>query len=84
MERVHSADQHEVHGMKRKSDDKDVTVFRTDRYFLSDGKWFFTTREGTNHGPFDTHDDAECALTQHLLDMGIKPGNSWSTPGAAS
>ena len=37
--------------MKRKSDDKDVTVFRTDRYFLSDGKWFFTTREGTNLGP---------------------------------
>jgi hypothetical protein len=68
--------------MKRKSDDKDVTVFRTDRYFLSDGKWYFTTREGSNLGPFDTHEDAECALTQHLLDMGIKPGNSWSTPGA--
>lgn len=68
--------------MKRKSDEKDMTVFRTDRYFLSDGKWFFTTREGTNHGPFDTRDDAERALTQHLLDMGIKPEGAWNTPGA--
>jgi hypothetical protein len=70
--------------MKRRSDEKDVTVFRTDRYFLSDGKWFFTTRGGTNVGPFDTREDAERALTQHLLDMGIKPGNSWSAPGAAN
>mgnify|MGYP001283776658 CR=1 FL=1 len=45
--------------MKRRSDPKDMTVFRTDRYFLSDGKWFFTTREGTNHGPFDTREEAE-------------------------
>jgi hypothetical protein len=68
--------------MKRKSDEKDMTVFRTDRYFLSDGKWFFTTREGTNVGPFDTREDAERALTQLLLDMGIKPSDSWNTPGA--
>jgi len=68
--------------MKRKSDEKDLTVFRTDRYFLSDGKWFFTTREGANVGPFDTREDAERALTQLLLDMGIKPADSWNTPGA--
>ena len=69
--------------MKRKSDDKDVTVFRTDRYFRSDGKWFFSTREGSNFGPFDTRDQAECALRQHLMDIGIKPDNAWSIPGAS-
>jgi Domain of unknown function (DUF6316) len=70
--------------MKRKSDDKDVTVFRTDRYFLSNGKWFFTTREGANHGPFDTRDDAQHALVQHLMDIGIKSDSPWNTPGAAN
>jgi hypothetical protein len=70
--------------MKRKSDEKDVTVFRTDRFFLSDGKWFFTTREGANLGPYDTREDAERALMKHLLDLGIKPSDSWNTPGAAN
>jgi Domain of unknown function (DUF6316) len=70
--------------MKRKSDDKERTVFRTDRFFRSDGKWFFTTREGGNLGPFDTHEDAERALVQHLLDMGVRPEEkgSWDTLGA--
>ena len=44
--------------MKRESDPKDLTVFRSDRYFVVDGKWFFTTREGRNEGPFATADEA--------------------------
>jgi hypothetical protein len=70
--------------MKRKSDQKDMTVFRTDRFFLSDRQWFFTTREGGNLGPFATHAEAEDALVQYLMDMGIPATEkgSWDTPGA--
>lgn len=70
--------------MKRKSDDKDVTVFRTDRFFLSDRQWFFTTREGGNLGPFESHAEADTALVQYLMDMGIAPEEkgAWDTPGA--
>ena len=70
--------------MKRKSDEKEMTVFRTDRYFLIDGQWYFTTREGGNLGPFASHAEAEAALVQYLMDRGIAPAEkgSWDTPGA--
>ena len=38
--------------MKRSSDPKELNRFRSDRYFVVDGKWYFTTREGSNEGPF--------------------------------
>jgi Domain of unknown function (DUF6316) len=68
--------------MKRQSDPKDVSVFRCDRFFLVDGRYFFTTREGTNEGPFASADEAHSRLTQYLLDRGIKIGHEpWDTPG---
>ena len=72
--------------MKRTSDPKDLNKFRSDRYFLVDGKWYFTTREGTNEGPFVSADDARRALTQYLMDKGLRPsGNApWDTPGASN
>jgi hypothetical protein len=72
--------------MKRKSDDKERTVFRTDRFFVSDGKWFFTTREGGNLGPFDSQEAAQDALVQYLLDQGIAPTekSAWDRPGATN
>jgi Domain of unknown function (DUF6316) len=72
--------------MKRKTDETERTVFRTDRYFTSDGKWFFTTREGGNLGPFESRRDAEEALLQYLLDHGIAIAEkgAWDTPGAAN
>lgn len=36
--------------------------FRTGRFFTVDSKWFFTTREGNNHGPYNSKDDAEVNL----------------------
>jgi len=70
--------------MKRQSDPKELTVFRSDRYFVVDGKWYFSTREGTNEGPFASADEARSHLTQYLLDKGIKiTGNeAWDIPGA--
>jgi hypothetical protein len=72
--------------MKRESDPKDLTVFRSDRYFVVDGKWFFTTREGRNEGPFATAEKARQELKQYLMDKGIRlHGNEpWDTPGASN
>jgi hypothetical protein len=38
--------------------------FRSDRVFMADGRWHFTTRENTRVGPFDTPADAHHALAQ--------------------
>ena len=72
--------------MMRKTDERERTVFRTDRFFMSDGTWFFTTREGGNLGPFKSHEAAEEALVQYLLDRGISPGekSAWDRPGATN
>ena len=70
--------------MKRESDPKNLTVFRSDRYFVVDGRWFFTTREGGNEGPFPTSDDARRELKQFLTDKGIRQHEPWDTPGASN
>jgi hypothetical protein len=69
--------------MKRESDSKDLSVFRSDRFFLVDGKYYFTTRESTNEGPFANADEARSRLTQYLLDRGIRiiTNEPWDTPG---
>jgi hypothetical protein len=70
--------------MKRESDREDLTVFRSDRYFVADGKWYFTTREGGNEGPFATSNEAQRELTQYLMDKGIRTiREPWDTPGAS-
>ena len=33
--------------------------FRTGRFVLVDSAWYFTTREGLEHGPFPTRNRAE-------------------------
>ena len=35
------------------------TWFRSERVFLSDGKWFFHTREGVDVGPYESQFEAE-------------------------
>ncbi len=39
--------------------EKPRTWFRSDRVFLSDGQWFFHTREGVDVGPYDSQFEAE-------------------------
>ncbi|MDO3721739.1 DUF6316 family protein [Marinobacter sp. chi1] len=40
--------------------------FRSDRYALVNGKWFFQTREGTVEGPYDSHQEAQQVLLLYL------------------
>lgn len=35
------------------------TWFRSERVFLSDGRWFFHTREGVDVGPYESQFEAE-------------------------
>lgn len=39
---------------------------RSDRFYLLENDWFFTTREGASVGPFDTRDSAETGLKDFL------------------
>lgn len=36
--------------------------FRSGRFFNIDTKWYYSSREGFDHGPFDTKSDAEVSL----------------------
>jgi hypothetical protein len=42
-----------------RKDERLRTWFRSDRVFLSDGQWFFHTREGVDVGPYDSQFEAE-------------------------
>lgn len=50
----------------RHSDLKPVRCFRSDRFFVVSGRWYFTTREGENFGPFGSREEAETRLAQYL------------------
>lgn len=36
--------------------------FRTGRFFNVDSKWYFSSREGVDHGPYNSKLDAEANL----------------------
>lgn len=42
-----------------RKDERPRTWFRSGRVFLSDGKWFFHTREGVDVGPYASQFEAE-------------------------
>lgn len=42
-----------------RSNEQPRTWFRSERVFLSNGKWYFHTREGVDVGPYDTQFEAE-------------------------
>lgn len=52
--------------MQRLNDDSDSKKFQTERFFRSEGMWFFTTREGIDFGPFTNRIDADKALFRYL------------------
>ena len=39
-----------------------VIPFRSGLFFNVETKWYFTSREGIDHGPFDSKYDAEVSL----------------------
>ena len=52
--------------MHRMTDSADTRFFQSDRFFASDGQWFFTTREGVDFGPFTVRSDGEKALQRYI------------------
>lgn len=67
---------------RRVTDTTDRSVFRSDRFFFSQGKWFFTTRETAPMGPYDRRPQAEQALDDYLAAKTGRPPGGWAAPGA--
>lgn len=65
----------------RQDDNDKKTWFRSQRFFTEGSNWYFTTREGTVEGPFESRDEAEQELMMYLRNLkerekfGIKPGS---------
>ncbi len=38
--------------------------FRSDRVFSSEGRWYFSTREGIELGPWNSHAEADCQVLE--------------------
>ncbi len=38
--------------------------FRSDRVFSSEGRWYFSTREGIELGPWNSHAEADCQVRE--------------------
>lgn len=59
-----------MHGARRNEQPK--TWFRSDRVFLSNGQWYFHTREGVDVGPYDSQFEAEieAGMLKELLREG--------------
>ena len=58
-----------------RNSDPDKTWFRTDRFFLADGQWYFTTRDNRDVGPFGTREKAAHGL-ELFLECMSKPDAS--------
>jgi len=50
----------------RATDVEPVKCFRSDRFFVVAGGWYFTTREGEEFGPFPSRAEAERRLARYL------------------
>lgn len=40
--------------------------FRSDRFFCAGNKWYFSTREGFDSGPYASRDRAEASLNRFI------------------
>ncbi len=50
--------------MERSGDSKNF--FKTDRTFLINGQWYYSTREGIDQGPFESKQDAENEIALYI------------------
>ena len=49
--------------------------FRTGRFFTVESKWFCSSREGIDHGPFSSKQEAEISLgvfLENIMDVETK------------
>ncbi len=50
--------------------------FRSDRLFVADSQWYFSTREGEEKGPYATKEEAEAELVRYVYQVGGLTGGS--------
>lgn len=71
--------------MNRDTDVQSKVFFRSERFFLSQGQWYCTTREGPILGPFAERGDAVAALREYLLSLGVRiESGIWDRPGTSN
>lgn len=58
--------------MQCRKNEKEKVWFRSDRCFSVDSKWFFTTREGHDVGPFVTREKAERGVHRYIESIKMK------------
>lgn len=52
--------------MACRAGEEDKTRFRSQRFYIVDDKHYFSTREGTEIGPFGSRKDAEDGLARYI------------------
>lgn len=57
---------------KRAGEESTRKFFRSDRISTQNGKFYFSTREGTLEGPFDSRQEAERELVMFIRRMSGK------------
>ena len=57
--------------------------FRSDRIFVADSQWYFSTREGEEVGPYATKEEAEAELVRYLYRIGVLDGQDKTEQGAS-
>lgn len=68
-------DTYDGENMGCRTGEEEKTRFRSERFFTSDDKVFFTTREGADIGPFACRADAEKALRLYIECIRAPGGN---------
>ena len=56
---------------KSRRGEKRQLRFRSQRMFVVDNKWYFSTREGEEMGPYATREKAEAELVRYLYRIGV-------------
>lgn len=63
-----------------RSNEQPRTWFRSERVFLSDGNWYFHTREGVDVGPYESQFEAE--IESGMLKQMLRELDGAPLPGA--
>ncbi|HLV76885.1 MAG TPA: DUF6316 family protein [Marinobacter sp.] len=58
---------------QRRTGEQGPAPFRSSRFFCVGNKWYFTTREGFDSGPFATRERAEIGLKRFLHVVRLLP-----------
>lgn len=54
---------------KNRAGEKQNIPFRTERYFCSNGEWYFLTRGGGQEGPFINKEEMEAELLLYIREQ---------------